>query len=56
MQYLFLRLAVPVFGTAAAAEARALFAALFLVPWVLYVARQRIGRPSTGRTTLRSRW
>ena len=42
IQYLFLRLAVPVFGTAVAAEARALFAALFLVPWVLYVARQPI--------------
>lgn len=39
VQYLFLRIAVPVFGTAVAAEARALFAALFLVPWVVYFAR-----------------
>ena len=30
LQYIFMRLAVPVFGTAAVAEARALFAALFL--------------------------
>ena len=42
MQYLFLRLAVPVFGTAVAAEARALFSALFLIPWVMYVARYPI--------------
>src|SRR5262245_36909081 len=42
VQYLFLRMAVPVFGTAVAAEARALFAALFLIPWVMYVARQPI--------------
>jgi drug/metabolite transporter (DMT)-like permease len=39
VQYLFLRIAVPVFGTAVSAEARALFAALFLVPWVVYFAR-----------------
>ena len=42
VQYLFLRIAVPIFGTAVAAEARALFAALFLVPWVVYFARQPI--------------
>jgi len=42
LQYLFLRVAVPAFGTAAVAEGRALFAALFLVPWVVWVARQRI--------------
>jgi len=42
VQYLFLRLAVPVFGTAVAAEARALFAGLFLIPWVMYVARYPI--------------
>ena len=41
-QYIFLRVAVPAFGTAAVSEGRALFAALFLVPWVAYVARQRI--------------
>jgi len=43
LQYLFLRLAVPVFGTALVAEARALFSTLFLVPWVILVARQTIG-------------
>ena len=42
VQYLFLRIAVPVFGTAVVAEARALFSALFLVPWVIYFARQPI--------------
>ena len=42
-QYIFLRVAVPAFGTAAVSEGRALFAALFLVPWVVWVARQRIG-------------
>jgi drug/metabolite transporter (DMT)-like permease len=42
LQYLFLRVAVPAFGTAAVAEGRALFAALFLVPWVVWVARHRI--------------
>lgn len=39
LQYLFLRLAVPVFGTAVTAEGRALFAALFVVPWVVWFAR-----------------
>jgi drug/metabolite transporter (DMT)-like permease len=43
LQYIFMRVAVPVFGTAALAEGRALFAALFLLPWVAWVARQRIG-------------
>jgi len=43
LQYIFLRVAVPAFGTAAVAEGRALFAALFLVPWVAWVARERIG-------------
>ena len=42
LQYIFLRVAVPVFGTAPVAEARALFGALFLVPWVSSFARQRI--------------
>ena len=42
LQFIFMRLAVPVFGTAALSEARALFATLFLVPWVVYFARQRI--------------
>jgi len=42
LQFIFMRVAVPVFGTLPVAEARALFAALFLVPWVVYFARQRI--------------
>ena len=42
-QYIFLRVAVPEFGTAVVSEGRALSAALFLVPWVAWVARQRIG-------------
>jgi drug/metabolite transporter (DMT)-like permease len=43
LQYIFMRLAVPVFGTALVAEARAFFAMCFIVPWVLLVMRQRIG-------------
>jgi drug/metabolite transporter (DMT)-like permease len=42
LQYIFMRVAVPVFGTAAVAEGRAFFAALFLLPWVAWVARERI--------------
>lgn len=42
LQFLFLRVAVPVFGAAPVAEARALLGALFLVPWVVFVARQPI--------------
>ncbi len=42
MQYIFMRVAVPVFGTALVAESRALFAALFLVPAALLIG-QRIG-------------
>ena len=36
---MFMRVAVPVFGTAPVAEARALFASLFLLPWVMAYAR-----------------
>jgi drug/metabolite transporter (DMT)-like permease len=43
LQYLFLRVAVPVFGAEPAAAARALLSAAFLVPWVLFFARLRIG-------------
>jgi hypothetical protein len=43
LQYIFMRVAVPVFGIAVVAEGRALFAALFLLPWVAWVARERIG-------------
>jgi drug/metabolite transporter (DMT)-like permease len=40
LQYIFMRIAVPVFGTGIVAEARALFAAAFLAPWVLLVTRE----------------
>lgn len=43
LQYLFLRVAVPVFGIEPVTAARALLTAVFLLPWVLYFARQRIG-------------
>src|SRR5512138_2380919 len=38
-----MRVAVPVFGTALVAESRAFFSMLFLVPWVVFVARATIG-------------
>lgn len=43
LQFIFMRVAVPVLGTAPVAEARALFATLFLLPWVVWFARQKIG-------------
>jgi drug/metabolite transporter (DMT)-like permease len=43
LQFIFMRVAVPVFGTAFVAEARAFFAMLFLAPWVLFVMRDTIG-------------
>lgn len=43
VQYILMRLSVPVFGTALVSESRALFSALFLVPWTIHVARQAIG-------------
>jgi drug/metabolite transporter (DMT)-like permease len=42
LQFIFTRVAVPVFGAAPIADARALLGALFVVPWVVYFARQRI--------------
>jgi drug/metabolite transporter (DMT)-like permease len=42
LQFLFLRVAVPVFGAAPVAEARALLGAVFLLPWVVFFARQRV--------------
>jgi drug/metabolite transporter (DMT)-like permease len=42
LQFIFLRMAVPVFGAAPVAEARALLGALFVIPWVVYFARQPI--------------
>src|SRR5882762_798608 len=43
LQYIFIRVSVPVFGTGLVAESRAFFAALFLVPWVILVMRETIG-------------
>jgi drug/metabolite transporter (DMT)-like permease len=43
LQYIFMRVAVPMLGIAVVAEGRALFAALFLLPWVTWVTRQNIG-------------
>lgn len=43
LQFLFMRVAVPAFGIAPVAEGRALFAALFLLPWAAWFARQRVG-------------
>jgi len=40
LQYIFLRIAVPVFGTAPVADGRALFAALFLVPAALILGQR----------------
>jgi drug/metabolite transporter (DMT)-like permease len=40
VQYIFMRLAVPVFGSGIVAESRALFAAAFLLPWVLLVTHE----------------
>jgi len=43
VQYIFMRLAAPVFGSGIVAESRALFSAGFLVPWVLFVTHDVIG-------------
>ena len=43
LQYIFMRVSVPVFGTGLVAEARGFFGALFLVPWVLLVTRETLG-------------
>jgi drug/metabolite transporter (DMT)-like permease len=42
LQHLFMRVAVPVFGTAVVAEARAFFAGCFLVTWLLLVMRESL--------------
>jgi drug/metabolite transporter (DMT)-like permease len=42
LQYIFMRMAVPVFGTAIVAQSRALLAALVLVPWVILVMRETL--------------
>jgi drug/metabolite transporter (DMT)-like permease len=43
LQYIFMRLSVPTFGAPIVADGRAIFSAIFLVPWMLYVLRQEIG-------------
>lgn len=43
LQYIFMRLAVPVFGAAVVSEARTLFGALFLLPWIGFFLHQSIG-------------
>jgi len=43
LQYIFMRMSVPTFGSAIVADGRAIFSALFLVPWMLFVLRQDIG-------------
>jgi drug/metabolite transporter (DMT)-like permease len=43
VQYILMRVSVPVFGTAVVAESRALFSAAFLVPWTLFAMGQAIG-------------
>lgn len=49
LQFIFMRVSVPVFGTGVVAEARALSAALFLLPWVAYVAREQLALASHWR-------
>jgi drug/metabolite transporter (DMT)-like permease len=43
LQHIFARVAVPVLGSGVVAELRALFAVVFLVPWVILVTRDAIG-------------
>ena len=43
LQYIFMRLSVPTFGAGIVADGRAIFSAIFLVPWMLFVLRQDIG-------------
>jgi drug/metabolite transporter (DMT)-like permease len=43
LQYIFMRMAVTVFDPVMVADGRALFAALFLVPWMIFVQREAIG-------------
>ena len=42
LQYIFMRMSVPVFGTFLVADGRAVFSALFLVPWIIFVAREAL--------------
>ena len=42
LQFIFMRMAVPVFGAPVVAEGRALLASLFLIPWTVWFMRQRL--------------
>jgi drug/metabolite transporter (DMT)-like permease len=52
LQHLFLRMAVPVFGTALVAEARAFFAGCFLLTWLWLVMRESLHMGSHWRDHL----
>jgi len=43
LQYIFMRMSVPTFGAGIVADGRAIFSALFLIPWMVLVAREAIG-------------
>src|SRR5258706_8452229 len=52
MQYIFMRLSVPTFGTGIVADGRAIYGALFLVPWMIIVRREAIAVRSHWRDQL----
>ena len=52
LQYIFMRVAVPVFGAPLVAECRALFATLFVAPWVIFVLRDTIRLTTSWRDHL----
>ena len=52
LQYIFMRLAVPVFGAPLVAECRSLFSMLFLVPWLFFVLHDTVRLTSHWRDHL----
>ena len=52
LQHLFMRVAVPIFGTPLVAEGRAFFAACFLLPWLYFVMREDLRLASNWRDHL----
>src|SRR5258708_29494065 len=42
LQYIFMRMSVPVFGTGIVADSRGIFSAIFLVPWTILIARETL--------------
>jgi drug/metabolite transporter (DMT)-like permease len=52
LQYIFMRVTVPVFGAPLVAECRALFATLFIVPWLIFVLRDTVRMASNWRDHL----